>query len=275
MIVDTHTHVSGLPLNSDTIYTTYPEGGIFDIGVERQACNIKYLIEDMDRRNIDSALVHGFPEMITNKELSNYMKKHKNRIIGFAGVFDPKSQESVHDLEYAVKELGLKGLKLHPDQHSFSPADQEIVPLIQTAADLDVPVYIHSTPGWMRRGYMAKTGPETFDTLKMRVPDAKLIVGHMGWPRYFDLLTVVGMVPDVYVETSWGLTFIAELHGLEFTSKFLRMLGVDKVLFGSDWVGKQVGMEQQKQLDLINKLDLTREEKDKILGENISKLLNL
>ena len=53
------------------------------------------------------------------------------------------------------------------------------------------------------------------------------------------------------------------------------MIGVDNVLFGSDWVGKQVGMEQQKQLDLINKLDLTREEKGNILGGNITKLLNI
>ena len=53
------------------------------------------------------------------------------------------------------------------------------------------------------------------------------------------------------------------------------MIGVDNVLFGSDWFGRQVGMEQEGQLELINKLDLTREEKEKILGDNISKILNL
>ena len=108
----------------------------------------------------------------------------------------------------------------------------------------------------------------------LRVPDADIIIGHMGFPRYMDLLTVA-QIPGVYVESSWCLTGIAELHGLEFTAKYLRMVGVDNVLFGSDWCGKQVGMEQQKQLDLIHRLDLNREEKDKILGENISKLLCL
>lgn len=77
------------------------------------------------------------------------------------------------------------------------------------------------------------------------------------------------------METSWGLTSIAELHGLEFTARFIRMIGVDNVLFGSDWIGKQVGVEQEKQLELINKLDLTREERDKILGGNISKILKI
>jgi len=62
---------------------------------------------------------------------------------------------------------------------------------------------------------------------------------------------------------------------LEFTAKYLRMIGIDNVLFGSDWLGKQVGMEQERQLELITKLDLTREEKEKIFGGNISKILEL
>ena len=232
------------------------------------------MIEDMDTRGVEKAVVMGLPEQITNKELSDLVKQYPKRLIGFAGVWDPKKPEAVTMLEEGVTKLGLKGLKLHPDCHSFSPEDKEIVPLIKRAAELEVPTLIHSYPGSMRRGYFHKAAPETIDELKKHVPDATIIIGHMGYPRYLDLLTV-GQIPGVYVETSFGLTNIAELHGLEFATKLLKMIGVDKVLFGSDWIGKQVGMEQQKQLDLINKLYLTREEKDKILGGNISTLLNL
>jgi predicted TIM-barrel fold metal-dependent hydrolase len=96
----------------------------------------------------------------------------------------------------------------------------------------------------------------------------------MGYPRYLDMITL-GQIPGVYIETSWGLTGIAELNGLTYTSKLLRLIGIDNVLYGSDWVGPQVGMEMVRQLGLIEKLDLTREEKDKILGGNISKILGL
>jgi len=274
MIIDSHTHLSGPPFNNEPIVISYPDGGSFNIGVERQACKIEHMLEDMDAREIDKALVMGFPEMITNQELSDIVNKYPKRIIGFTGVYDPKSEQAVQDLTKAVKEQGLRGLKLHPDCHSFSPSDREIIPLIKCAAELNVPVLIHSYPGGMRRGYFRRTVPETIDDLKANVPDATIIIGHMGFPRYLDLLTVA-QIPGVYVESSWCLTGIAELHGLEFTAKYLRMIGIDNVLFGSDWLGKQVGMEQERQLELINKLDLTGEEKEKIFGGNISKILNL
>ena len=274
MIIDSHTHLCGAPFNNDPIVITYPDGGSFNIRVERQACKVEYLLEDMNNRNVDKALVMSFPESITNQELSRIVKKYPKRIVGFTGVYDPKSEQAVQDLTKAVKELGLRGLKLHPDCHSFSPSDKEIIPLIKRASELSVPVLIHSFPGGMRRGYFGRSTPDTVDDLKDHVPDATIIIGHMGFPRYLDLLTVA-QIPGVYVESSWGLTSIAELHGFEFTAKYLRMIGVDNVLFGSDWCGKQVGLEQEKQLELINKLDLTREEKEKILGGNISKILDL
>jgi len=273
MIIDSHTHLSGPPYNTDSIIISYPDGGSFDLNIERRACHVDLLLKDMDDRGVDKALVMGIPECITNEQLSELVKKHPDRIIGFAGVFDPKTSESVRDLKAAVKQ-GLRGLKLHPDLHSFAPSDEEIVPLIQCAADLKVPTLIHSYPGGMRQGYFGKGSPEHIDTLKSHVPDSTIIIGHMGYPRYLDMITL-GQIPGVYIETSWGLTGIAELNGLTYTSKLLRLIGIDNVLYGSDWVGPQVGMEMVRQLGLVEKLDLTREEKDKILGGNISKILGL
>jgi predicted TIM-barrel fold metal-dependent hydrolase len=89
-----------------------------------------------------------------------------------------------------------------------------------------------------------------------------------------DLLTV-GQIPWVYVETSWGLTNIAELNGTAYTAKLLRMIGTESVVFGSDWLGPGIGEEQQRQFRLIEYLDLSREEKEGILGENIRKVLAL
>lgn len=242
--------------------------------IERRACHVDLLLKDMDDRDVEKAIVMGVPECITNEQLAQIVKRHPDRIIGFAGVHDPKTSESVHDLETGVKEHGLRGLKLHPDLHSFSPADKEIVPLIQCAADLKVPTLIHSYPGGMRRGYFGKGSPEHIDTLKSHVPEATIIIGHMGFPRYLDMITL-GQIPGVYVETSWGLTSIAELNGLEYTARLLRLIGVDNVLYGSDWISPAVGVEMVKQIGLINRLDLTRGEKEKILGGNISRILDL
>ena len=89
-----------------------------------------------------------------------------------------------------------------------------------------------------------------------------------------DVLSV-GQIPGVYVETSWVLTSIAKLNGVPYTSKLVRRIGVDNVVFGSDWCTAQIGMEQERQIKLIESLDLSREEKDKVLGENMRQALNL
>jgi predicted TIM-barrel fold metal-dependent hydrolase len=77
------------------------------------------------------------------------------------------------------------------------------------------------------------------------------------------------------METSWGLTNIAELNGTAYTAKLIRMIGAENVVFGSDWLGPGIGEEQERQLRLIESLDLSREEKEGILGENIKKVLDL
>ena len=274
MIIDSHVHLCGPPHNQESAQISIVEGGTFTLPFKRGECTMELLLEDMDRRGVDMALVMGFPEMISNEHLSELMKEHQKRIIGFTGVMDPKSSDSVTQLKTAVEDLGLRGLKLHSDCHSFSPADPEIVPLISCAAELNVPVLIHSYPGGMVRGYFNLSTPGHIDTLKRHVPEATIIIGHMGWPRYLDLITV-GQIPGVYVETSWGLTGIAELNGAAYTSKLLRMIGIENIVFGSDWCSPQIGLEQEKQITLIESLDLTREEKDKILGGNIAGVLGL
>ena len=94
----------------------------------------------------------------------------------------------------------------------------------------------------------------------------------MGYPRHLDLLTI-SLTPGVYIETSWGLTFIEQVHGTEFVKRYIRALGVEKVLYGSDCLGPHGEMENQ--LSLFDRLNLPQEEKEKILGENVSNLLNL
>ncbi|MHA1199973.1 MAG: amidohydrolase family protein, partial [Candidatus Heimdallarchaeaceae archaeon] len=177
---------------------------------------------------------------------------------------------SVEELENAVTNLGLKGLKLHPGIQNFSPADPEIVPLIKKAAELRIPTFIHMVP-FPIHGDFNNCLVEHIAVLWKRVPDATILIGHMGFPRWFDLLTIATL-PNIYVETSWGLTMLSDLFGLDFVAKFIRKIGVNNVIFGSDWFG-QGWPETSTQIELIQNLDLSKTEKAKILGENIQEVL--
>lgn len=272
MIIDSHVHVCGPPYSEDTLSFHVYDGRVIPISKTRTKCSPDSLLRDMDECNIDIAFISVLEGWTTNEELSKIIKAHPKRFVGYAWVKNPKNgKESVKELDHAVRVLGHKGLKLHSGLQGFSPSDPEILPLIRHSASLDVPIYIHTFP-WPP-GTFQMNLPEHIDTLKSRVPEAKIIIGHMGGQRFLDLLTLVGL-PDVYADTSCTLNIITEMWGIEFASKFIRMLGVDNVLFGSDWYG-DISRVTSWNLEIFEKMSLTKEEKDKILGENARKLMNL
>jgi len=270
LIIDGHVHICGPPLNQEYVNARLWDGSIVTLPVKRADASVDRLLQDMNENNIDKAFACAMNGVVTNEYLSKVVREHNSRIVGFAWIDNPLDKtKSVETLETAVSELGLRGLKLHPGIQNFSPADPRIYPLIRKAAELKIPIFIHMTP-WPL-GTFDNHKPEYVDTLKKNVPDATIIVGHMAWQRFMDLLTLV-WESGIYVETSHGLSMIADLYGVDFAERLTRRLGVDKVVFGSDWTGSSSRMRKEN-MDLINKMNLTWEEKEKILGENIRKVL--
>ena len=271
MIIDSHVHLSDPPYSHDILSFEIADGSVIDTSMERADFTVERLLSDMDDYNIEKALVMAMPGMLSNDTLSEIIKVHSNRLYGFARVSDPYDiGRSREEMEKGVKEQGLIGLKLHPGAQNFVPSDPEILPLFRKAVELDIPVLIHSFP-WPP-GYIYNNSPEHIDRVKKNVPESTIIVAHMGGQRFLDLLTIATQ-PGIYVETSHTLPLIADLYGVDFTVRFLRKIGIGNVLYGSDWFGLKSMISVQ--LDLIDKLDLAREEKDRILGENIRGIMSL
>lgn len=270
MIIDSHVHICGPPLNQDYIESRTADGSVIALPFRRGDCSVNRLLQDMDTNNIEMALINAFTGAVTNEQLSEVVKEHRTRLMGFAWINNPlDANESVKELEEAVNVLGLKGLKLHPGLQGFSPADPRLYPLIRQAAELSIPIFIHMFPWPLSTFDQHK--PEHIYTLKKHVPDATILVGHMAYQRFLDLLILM-WEPGIYVETSFGLELIASLHGIKFAERLLRRLGINRVVFGSDWMG-QVERITELNMNIIEKMDLTKEEKDNILGENIRKVL--
>ena len=75
-----------------------------------------------------------------NEFVSAFAKACGEKVIGFASV-DPNSPTAVPDLERAVKELGLRGLKLSPIYQDFEPDSPEVYPLYETIQELSIPKF--------------------------------------------------------------------------------------------------------------------------------------
>jgi uncharacterized protein (TIGR03086 family) len=116
---------------------------------------------------------------------------------------------------------GAVGLKLHPAYDAYPADTPALDPYLRVAADAQVPVTIHSSPG--------PADPDLIRRLAERFPDVRFVLYH----------TFLGPVegrrrasrhalelPNLYLETSWCSSTEVE--------RLIDEVGPDRVLFGSD-----------------------------------------
>ncbi len=180
-----------------------------------------------------------------------------------------------------VKDLGLKGIKLHPVYQDVNFDDIRTLRILDRAAELGLIVLTHSGldvgfPGRVR------VTPAMVQHAVKEVGPLTLILAHMGGWRNWDEAEQLLADAPVYLDTSYSLGTLYALddgyykpEDLPMLSQeqFLRMVhtfGPHRFLFGTDspWGDQSQGVER------IHSLPLTEEEKTGILGGNAQKLLN-
>jgi uncharacterized protein len=260
---------------------------------------VETLLEDMDDAGVDVSVCMGgdmafltqeepeAPFMRQNEYIAEAQAKYPKRILGFFTI-DPFRPGATTLLEKGVKELGLKGVKILPGW--FSPAEERIAPFMKKIEELRVPALIHS--GVDPLPFLAKYGdPRYLDDLLLKYPKIKIISAH--WARGYEQL----LNQMLYFRPGrlW-----ADISGWQFEHKFSRWHFFfqmryfldrfpDVILLGSDWpmVSSAPFPTMKEWVEAIRNMELpqacldmgmkqfTKEEKNKILGGNAQKLLNL
>ncbi len=209
----------------------------------------------------------------TNAWLSDIMKEN-DKFISFADVLPAGGyfhEMAPYDLEKAVLEYRLKGLKLHPSNLGIPIDALDMVPVIRKACDLHIPVMIHSYP------YAATSfefcSPSRIHNMTRVFPDGIFIISHMGGSRWQDALE-----GNEYVDISTFLPELVRLYGMKTTNRILREFGADRLIFATDYPQVfRVAPETIYEVycDILNQMDFTAEEAEKIAYGNIQKILNL
>jgi len=195
-------------------------------------------------------------------------------------------QEAVREVDRAIDELGLKGLKIYPRAQKVTLDQQSIRPVLARAAELDVPVLTHCSPLPMAyTGYHGQyvsidntagnLGRLFFSGVFSEIPELKVIGAHLGAGMLFYKDFLVEVNPD------WARYFdniYYDLSGYPFSEKMIKaaidIVGEDHLLFGTDY--PLVGTEVVRRLiSKIRGFDLGEEVKDKILGGNVARLLGI
>jgi uncharacterized protein len=170
---------------------------------------------------------------------------------------------------------GACGIVLLPGLHGFYGNDRRAWPIYEMAQSFQLPILSQTgdagplPPGG--RGHWGR--PRYFGDVAASFPKLRLILGHLGKGYESEIAALTRRYPNVYTETSM------RLNGLDEAGKWtpaeavtwFRLIGIDRILFGSKWPL----FDPQQDIDTIYKLPLTPEEKRKILGENVQRVLQL
>jgi predicted TIM-barrel fold metal-dependent hydrolase len=241
MIIDAHAHVDEVP-------------GLDWIDPPDR------LIDLMDRAHVDQACVMTYTEAPQYNEraleyVAESVARFPTRLIGFARLHPWYPQ--AHDLlEYAVVELGMRGLKLHPVGTLAHPASSQSIDLIRHAAGLRIPVLFHC-------GDEPMTTPLAIERAAQLVPEATIILGHMG--GYYHVDEAIGVAkrrPNVYLETS-AMPYPQKIRDA------VRVVGAERVLFASDGPGCRPRLEVEK----VRLAGLDPQDEASVLSSNIEHLL--
>ncbi len=240
--------------------------------------NSKISIDDyvsaMKKYEIDKAVIVSFNLIsaygeciVTNEDLANFVEKYPNKFIGFAGI-DVPAPDAVDQLEYAITSLNLKGVKLVPPLQKFDISDKQYDPLWHKMLDLNIPLWTHTKDQTSIIGAITRLGhPMLIDDLATRYQDLTIIMGHMGYPWFWEAISVAFRHPNVYIDISNRPIYYKYFPWDVFTVERFE----HKVLYASD----HPMINWNETIPAVKKLPISDGFRDKIFYENAKKLLKL
>ncbi len=261
-IINAHCHIYPASIAERAVQGI---GGFYGIDIKANG-QTSDLIKECESNNIVHCLVHSVatkPEQVRNINtfIASEVEAHPKMFTGF-GTLHPDSQDIEKDLDHLI-ELGLKGVKIHPDFQAFSLAEDKALRLGQIVRDAGLPILIHCGDHRYDR-----SNPEQFEVFIRSLPGLKIIGAHLGgWSVWDEVEKRIAGRYDILVDSCSCLRFMDK----EQAVRLIRSFGADKVLWGTDyptWNAKE-------ELRLFDELELTDEERSSILYGNAAEFLGL
>lgn len=273
--------------------------GLLELGEQR--------IRDMDAAGVDKCFLSvslGIGQfeartsqalaMANHDELAQVIAKYPDRFGGYAVL-------PMHDTEFAVKELtrchdelGFFGWNAFSNFGTKRLDDEACFPVLERAAQLNMPVYIHPTVPQIQdlHGYgpaMVTSGlgfavDVTITLTRMifagifdRLPTLKVIIGHLGecFPvilrRMDDAMRVQNItdkgrnqkLPSEYFKSNIWITSSGNLLAPAFRCAE-DVFGIDHILFGTDYPMESLN----ENVSFVESLGLSQEELERVFWKN-------
>ena len=224
---------------------------------------------------IDCETNTGWP-FAGNDYAASMVKRFPQAFIGsFAGIDPWKGEKALQELDRAVKQLGMIGVKFQQCVQGFFPDDRRFYPIYEKCVELKVPVLFHvgttgagaGLPGG--GGFRLKwTKPiPHIDDVAADFPELTIICAHPAWPWQEEMIAVLLHKPNVYNDLSgWSPKYFPDTLKREIGGRLQ-----DKMLYGSDYPE----IPPQRWLADFEALGYKPDIMEKVLYKNTIRVLNL
>ena len=234
---------------------------------------------NVDAAGIDLTVIKArdvettFGGRVTNEAVAEVVAAHPGRFLGFAGVDPNKGMTAVRELEYAVRELGLKGLNLQCFENQLAIDDRRMYPLYAKCVELDIPVNIHVGINFSLKSSPDFGRPEMLDRVLCDFPELRAIASPPGWPWVQELLAVAWRQPNLWI----GLVAMrprlmaVEHSGYGPLMQYGRTVLKDRMIVGTAWPMQPM----DRVLDEVRQLPIEDDIAARWLGGNARTFLQL
>lgn len=259
-IIDTHAHIYPAKIAGKAVEAI---GDFYNLNMDIKEGTADVLVKQGGQFGVTNYIVHSVattPSQTTS--INNFIKEEMNKhpeLIGFAALH-PECEDFDKEFEH-IDNLGLKGIKLHPDFQKFNIDDPKAFEIYKRAEGR-YPILIHM--GDNRYEY---SRPFRLKNIIEKFPKLTVIAAHLGGYQRWDEARECLVDTNVYLDTCSSLAFISKEHASEIIHEY----GTDRVLFSTDFPM----WDLESELNRFFALDLNEEERFKILSNNAKKLLNI
>ncbi len=264
MLIDFHTHCFPEKIALRAIEKLVDASGGF---VPFTDGTVEGLKKSMKENFVDAAVVMNIatnPKQQTS--VNDFAATINNNSTVFAfGSVHPDSKDAMYELE-RIKDLGLKGVKLHPDYQGFNADDEKMKPIYEKISALGLVTLFHAGFDY---GFCPPYGatPEKLKTA-LKWFSSPVVAAHWGGINCGEgVIEHLCDIENLYFDTSFGYSMMPKC----FAAKILEKRGAEHMLFGTDTPWHTSEMEWR----LLDSLNISQNERELISHKNAEKLLHL
>ena len=212
----------------------------------------------VDRFVVQSVATNAKQVKSINEFIAKEVQANNGKLVGL-GTMHPESEDLTGDLQHLM-ELGLKGVKIHPDIQGFFIDDSRYMKIFELCEKNNVPVLSHT--GDKRFDY---SNPNRVIKVLNEFKNLTLIGAHFGgWSVWEEACEKFSGVENFYVDSSSSFYTLDK----ETSRNLILKYGVDKILFATDYPMWNIVREIEYLLDL----NLAQTDYIKIFSENVKKV---